>query len=206
MRKYKLGELIELCDERNSYVYSNFYGLNINKEFIPTWANTEGLDESKYKVVRKKRFVFSGMQTGRDECIRISMYNDAEPIIVSPAYTTFEITREDIVIPEYFFMLFLSKEKDRFGAFCSDGSIRSNLEQNLDFENRPYRFVDLESGDSLKLNPVEVQEAYKKIMNQRKDALLRHCYQYRIDYVEADINKDYNQVLTSYLIKRTKLH
>ena len=134
LKKYKIGKLISVCDERNSYGYTNFYGLNINKEFMTTWANTEGLDESKYKVVRKKRFVFSGMQTGRDECIRISMYNGEEPIIVSPAYTTFEVTREDIVIPEYFFMLFLSKEKDRFGAFCSDGSIRSNL----DWE----RFVD----------------------------------------------------------------
>ena len=128
LSKYKISELISVCDERNSYGYTSFYGLNINKEFMPTWANTEGLDESKYKVVRKKRFVFSGMQTGRDECIRISMYNGAEPIIVSPAYTTFEIAREDIVFPEYFFMLFLSKEKDRFGAFWSDGSIRSNLD------------------------------------------------------------------------------
>ena len=103
---------------------------------MPTWANTEGLDESKYKVVRKKRFVFSGMQTGRDGCIRISMYNGEEPIIVSPAYTTFEVSREDLVLPEYFFMLFLSKEKDRFGAFCSDGSIRSNLdwERFCDFD------------------------------------------------------------------------
>lgn len=136
LRKYKISELISVCDERNSYGYTSFYGLNINKEFMPTWANTEGLDESKYKVVRKKRFVFSGMQTGRDECIRISMYNGTEPIIVSPAYTTFEVTREDLVMPEYFFMLFLSKEKDRFGAFCSDGSIRSNL----DWE----RFVDFD--------------------------------------------------------------
>ena len=108
LTKYKIGELISFCDERNSYGYTSFYGLNINKEFMPTWANTEGLDKSKYKVVRKKRFVFSGMQTGRDECIRISMYNGTEPIIVSPAYTTFEISREDLVIPEYFFMLFLS--------------------------------------------------------------------------------------------------
>ena len=136
LKKYKIGKLISVCDERNSYGYTNFYGLNINKEFMPTWANTEGLDESKYKVVRKKRFVFSGMQTGRDECIRISMYDGEEPIIVSPAYTTFEVIREDLVIPEYFFMLFLSKEKDRFGAFCSDGSIRSNL----DWE----RFVDFD--------------------------------------------------------------
>ncbi|GAB6983065.1 restriction endonuclease subunit S [Prevotella dentasini] len=128
LKKYKLGELIELTDERNSYGYTNFYGLNITKEFMPTWADTEGLDESKYKVVRKKRFVFSGMQTGRDKCIRISMYDGEEPIIVSPTYTTFEISKENIVLPEYFFMLFLSKEKDRFGAFCSDGSIRSNLD------------------------------------------------------------------------------
>lgn len=136
LTKHKIGELISVCDERNSFGLTNFYGLNINKEFMPTVANTEGLDESKYKVVRNKRFVFSGMQTGRDECIRISMYNGGEPIIVSPAYTTFEVSREDLVIPEYFFMLFLSKEKDRFGAFCSDGSIRSNL----DWE----RFVDFD--------------------------------------------------------------
>ena len=148
LKKYKLGELVSLCDERNSYGYINFYGLNINKEFMPTWANTEGLDESKYKVVRKKRFVFSGMQTGRDECIRISMYDGEEPIIVSPAYTTFEVTREDLVIPEYFFMLFLSKEKDRFGAFCSDGSIRSNL----DWE----RFVDFD----ITLPSIEQQRKY----------------------------------------------
>ena len=148
LSKYKISKLISVCDERNSYGYTNFYGLNINKEFMPTWANTEGLDESKYKVVRKKRFVFSGMQTGRDECIRICMYNGEWPIIVSPAYTTFEIEREDIIIPEYFFMLFLSKEKDRFGAFCSDGSIRSNL----DWE----RFIDFD----ITLPSIEQQRKY----------------------------------------------
>lgn len=148
LSKYKISKLISVCDERNSYGYTNFYGLNINKEFMPTWANTEGLDESKYKVVRKKRFVFSGMQTGRDECIRISMYDGEEPIIVSPAYTTFEVIRENLVIPEYFFMLFLSKEKDRFGAFCSDGSIRSNL----DWE----RFVDFD----ITLPSIEQQRKY----------------------------------------------
>ena len=79
------------------------------------------------------------------------------------------------------------------------------LEQDLDFENRPYRFVDLETGDMLKLNPVEVQQRYRQLMAERKEAVLKHCYQYQIDYVEADINKDYNQILTSYLIKRSKM-
>lgn len=167
LTKYKLGELIELCDERNTYGYTNFCGLNINKEFMPTWANTEGLDESKYKVVRKRRFVFSGMQTGRDECIRISMYNGEEPIIVSPAYTTFEIAREDLVIPEYFFMLFLSKEKDRFGAFCSDGSIRSNL----DWE----RFVDFD----ITLPSIEQQRKYVDVYLSLQKNLA--AYQSKVD-------------------------
>jgi type I restriction enzyme S subunit len=79
LKKYKLGELIEVCDERNTFGLKKFYGLNIQKEFMPTVANTEGLDESKYKVVRKHRFVFSGMQTGRDVCIRIGMYINTPP-------------------------------------------------------------------------------------------------------------------------------
>ena len=167
LKKYKLGELISVCDERNSFGYTSFYGLNINKEFMPTWANTEGLDESKYKVVRKGRFVFSGMQTGRDECIRISMYNGTEPIIVSPAYTTFEVAREDIVIPEYFFMLFLSKEKDRLGAFCSDGSIRSNL----DWE----RFIDFD----ITLPDIERQRKYVNVYLSLQNNLA--AYQSKVD-------------------------
>ena len=37
------------------------------------------------------------------------------------------------------------------------------LEQNFDFDNRPYRFVDLETGESMKLNPVEIQEPYRPL-------------------------------------------
>lgn len=149
--KHKIGQLIKIVDERNSYGIKGFCGLNINKEFIPTVANTEGLDESKYKVVRKNRFVFSGMQTGRDECIRISMYLDCKPIIVSPAYTTFEIEDTNIVVPTYFFMIFLSKEKDRLGWFFSDGSVRSNLDWD--------RFCDIE----LDLPDLPTQQKYVDI-------------------------------------------
>lgn len=128
LSKHYIGDLIRIVDERNNVGLTDFYGINIDKEFMPTVANTEGLDEKKYKIVRKNRFVFSGMQTGRDQCIRISMYAEDKPVIVSPAYTTFEVCATNIVIPLYFFMLFLSKEKDRLGAFYSDGSIRSNLD------------------------------------------------------------------------------
>lgn len=151
LKKVKLGDLINVVDERNSIGSRDFYGININKEFMPTVADTTGLDETKYKVVRKNRFVYSGMQTGRDECIRISMYLQDKPIIVSPAYTTFEVTAQDIVLPEYFFMLFLSKEKDRLGWFYSDSSIRSNLDWD--------RFCEME----LSLPPIDLQKKYVDI-------------------------------------------
>lgn len=151
LNKYRVGDLIEIIDERNSFRITNFCGININKEFMPTAANTDGLDESKYKVVRRNRFVFSGMQTGRDQCIRISMYVNEEPIIVSPAYTTFEIKRHDLVIPCYFFMFFKSSEKDRLGAFYSDGSIRSNLDWD--------RFCDIK----IELPDLPTQEKYVKV-------------------------------------------
>lgn len=153
LTKYKIGNLISVIDERNDLGIRDFYGININKEFMPTAANTEGLDETKYKVVRKNRFVYSGMQTGRDECIRISMYTKEKPIIVSPAYVTFEVSAVDKVIPLYFFMKFLTKEKDRYGAFCSDGSIRSNLDWDV--------FCDIE----IDLPSISVQQKYVDIYN-----------------------------------------
>ena len=151
LSKCKIGELVTLVDERNNIGLREFYGLNIHKEFMPTVANTDTLDETKYKVVRKNRFVYSGMQTGRDECIRISMYKGDTPIIVSPAYLTFEVTAIDKIIPEYFFMLFLSPEKDRLGWFRSDGSIRSNLDWPV--------FCDFD----IELPPIEVQQKYVDI-------------------------------------------
>lgn len=167
LTKHKIGQLINIVDERNIYGIKSFYGININKEFMPTVANTEGLDESNYKVVRENRFVFSGMQTGRDECIRISMYLGKEPIIVSPAYTTFEVEATNIVLPTYFFMIFLSKERDRLGWFYSDGSIRSNLDWD--------RFCDME----LDLPDIPTQQKYVDIYK----ALVanQQCYEHGLE-------------------------
>ena len=192
LTKHKIGGLISVCDERNSLGLTNFYGLNINKEFMPTVANTEGLDESKYKVVRNKRFVFSGMQTGRDKCIRISMYNGINPIIVSPAYTTFEIAREDIVLPEYFFMLFLSREKDRFGAFCSDGSIRSNL----DWE----RFCDFD----ITLPDIDTQRKYVNVYLSLQENL--STYQSKVEELKLVCDGYIEDLKKSYHLERLGKH
>ncbi len=80
------------------------------------------------------------------------------------------------------------------------------IEEELDLDDRPYRFVDMESGDVVKLNPVEIRDQYKQQYAAIKKELKERCDRYRIDYVEADINKGFQDVLTSYLIKRMRLH
>ncbi len=78
-------------------------------------------------------------------------------------------------------------------------------ELDFEFENRPYNFIDMESGEELKVHPHEIKESYLKAVSAYTKELKLKCGQYRIDFVEADINEGFNTVLSSYLIKRSKL-
>lgn len=78
-------------------------------------------------------------------------------------------------------------------------------ELEFEFENRPYRFIDLETGEEVKLHPNEIKENYLKQMGEFKKELMLRAAQYHIDFIEADINEGFNQVLLSYLIKRSKM-
>ena len=113
---------------------------------MPTVADTNNLDNTKYKIVERGNFVFSGMQTGRDICIRIALYDKEEPILLSPAYTTFRIKDENKILSQYLFIQFNRFEMDRYGWFLSDGSIRSNLDWD--------RFCDIK----IPLPSIEIQK------------------------------------------------
>lgn len=78
-------------------------------------------------------------------------------------------------------------------------------ELELDFENRPYRFIDMESGEELKLNPTDVKENYLKHISDYTADLKLKCAQYKIDFVEADINQGFDKVLYAYLVKRSSM-
>jgi len=75
-------------------------------------------------------------------------------------------------------------------------------ELEFEFENRPYHFIDMETGEELKLNPNQVKENYLKSINAYKEELELKCGQYQIDFVEADINEGFDKVLYAYLVKR----
>jgi uncharacterized protein (DUF58 family) len=78
-------------------------------------------------------------------------------------------------------------------------------ELEFDFKNRPYRFVDLESGEEIKLNPNEIRDQYVASMRNFTEELKLRCAQYRIDLIEADITEPFAKVLFNYLIKRSRL-
>lgn len=111
----------------NRYSLKHLRGVDKNKTFINTVASTGGLDLSKYKVIQTHQFVYSGMQTGRDMCIRVAL-NSGSDIIVSPAYSIFEVKDESEVVPEYLMLLFSNPEIDRLGWYKSDSSVRANLD------------------------------------------------------------------------------
>lgn len=135
--KAKVGDFLDVVDKRNSeQAYSGVQGININKEFFPTVANVDESNTRNYKVVEQNQFAFSGMQTGRDKCIRIALNEEPNPIIVSPAYTVLKIKAENSVLTHYIMMWFSRKQVDRFGWFASDGSIRSNLDLERFLEMR----------------------------------------------------------------------
>lgn len=197
LNKVKIGSLIAEYNLKNTENCSYpFYGINILKEFMPSVANTDNVDKSKYKLVSKGVFVFSGMQTGRDNCIRIGLFDEDKTVLISPAYTTFKVV-SDLVLPEYLFMIFKSTEKDRFGAFLSDGSIRSNLDWEV--------FCNIE----LDLPSIEIQKKYVAIYNSMVANL--RSYEKNLDelklvcegYIE-DLRKNRPISLKGHLIESTE--
>lgn len=77
-------------------------------------------------------------------------------------------------------------------------------ELNFDFSNRPKRFVDVETGEHVNLYADNIKETYEEAVVQYFSELKLKCGQYRIKYVEADINEGFNKILTTYLVERQK--
>jgi len=79
-----------------------------------------------------------------------------------------------------------------------------NKELDFDYPNRPHRFIDLETRSELKLNPIDVKEAYIQAIQQFQKELKFRCQQYRVDYVNADVDEGYYPILRAFLERRKK--
>lgn len=79
-------------------------------------------------------------------------------------------------------------------------------ELDFEFENRPYVFVDMENGEQVRLQPNQVKEYYTKQVAAFTEQLKLKCLQFKIDFVEADINMGFHQILQTWMVKRAKMN
>lgn len=130
LSKYKLGELIEITDERNysgKYLLDSVKGISTEKAFIDTKANMDGVPLDSYKVVNPGEFSYVPDTSRRGDKIALAFNNSVGAVLISSIYTTFTICRKDKLLPEYLYMFFNRPEFDRYSRFNSWGSARETF-------------------------------------------------------------------------------
>lgn len=130
MTEYKrLGDYIREVNVRNRELkVTNLLGLSMFKQFRPSTSNIVGVDLTKYKVVDRNVFAFDPMSVIRVHKVPIAINDTNDPIIVSPAYYTFEVIDSFQLLPQYLMMWFQRTEFDRYADFKSDAAVRGGYD------------------------------------------------------------------------------
>lgn len=154
LKKIKLGDYIEQCDEKNvDGLFSLEYvkGISTQKEFIETKANMDGVSLNGYKIVKPGFFSYVPDTSRRGDKISLAFNDSNIEILVSSISVVFKVINEKELLSEYLFMYFNRPEFDRYSRYNSFGSAREpfNWEDMCDIE--------------LELPPIEIQRKYVEI-------------------------------------------
>lgn len=126
-KRIPLKDLLVDVDVRNEgESVKTVYGVTMAKKFIPSVANLDGLNLSKYKLVAKGQLACNFMHVGRDESLPIAINNTENPILVSPAYFVFDTKTSDC-LAEYVLMWLSREESGRYCWYISDTSVRGGF-------------------------------------------------------------------------------
>ena len=189
LKSIKLKDCIFEVDTRNTNLeVNNLLGVTINKVFIPSVANINGTDLSKYKIVNKNQFVCGLMQVSRDEGVAMALYKNDNKAIVSPAYYVFEVF-SDIVIPEYLELIFCSSEFDREATFNAVGGVRGtltwedfcNIEISIPSLDEQKKFVNRYNTI---VNRIDVLERLNEKLHNVANLIFQNTFEANMDTVE----------------------
>lgn len=188
--KYKLGELIQIHDERNvelAYGLNDVKGISIQKEFIETKADMSGVSLKPYILVKPGCFAYVTVTSRNGEKITIAHNNTNNTYIISSSYIVFRVKRTDLLLPDYLFMYFKRSEFDRYARYNSWGSARETFswEEMCD--------IDIELPD------IAIQQKYVDIYNAMLEN--QRCYESALEdlklvcdaYIE-ELSKDYQSI------------
>lgn len=198
--KYKLGDLIEQSDERNTenkYTLDNVKGISIQKIFIETKANMEGVSLKPYKLVKTDDFAYVTVTSRNGEKITLAHNITEDTYIVSSSYIVFRVKRDDLLLSDYLFMYFNRFEFDRFSRFNSWGSAR----ETFSWED----FCDID----IDLPSLEIQKKYVDIYNAMVSN--QDCYERGLDdlkltcdaYIE-NLSNDIYRPIGNYIERNKK--
>ncbi len=126
---HRLGDHIREVNVRNRELkVTRLLGLSMTKQFRPSTSNIVGVDLSNYKIVNQNTFAFDPMSVIRVHKVPIAINDMATPIIVSPAYYTFEVSDTSKLLPQYLMMWIMRPEFDRYADFKSDSAVRGGYD------------------------------------------------------------------------------
>lgn len=205
----RIGDYVREVKIKNKDLsITDLRGINIDKYFMPSVANTVGTDMSKYKVVKKGQFACNRMHVGRDKRLPVSLHKENESIIVSPAYTVFEVVDESVLDAEYLMMWFSRSEFDREAWFYTDSDVRGGLGLN-DFLDIKIPVIPIEHQKELVLeyNTILNRIKLNQKMITKMDKLAEACYKELVSYMQEYSDEVYQGTLSDLIeIKYGKDH
>ena len=196
----RIGDFIELVDQRNSELKVDLLlGLSINKEFIPSVANTVGTNMKNYKIIRKNQFACSIMQVRRDGKMPVALLKEFDEAIISQAYPVFEIVDEKLLLPDYLMMWFSRKEFDREATFHAVGGVRGSLEWE-DFLNFELPVPTIERQQEIVteyntvVNRITLNEQLNLKLEETAQAMYKHWFvdfEFPVDLCQSEPVEDH---------------
>ncbi|MCW5518062.1 restriction endonuclease subunit S [Muriicola sp. Z0-33] len=178
----KIGEFIRQCNDRNEEGSIDLLlGVNLDKKFMPSVANINGTDLTKYKIIRKGQFGCKLMSVGRDKKLPISRLTHKDIAIISTAYFVFEVIDENHLLPEYLMMWFKRSESDRFLWFLSGGDIRGRITWD-DLCSLPIKVPSIEKQQQIVneyntiINRIALNEQLNQKLEETAQALYKHWF------------------------------
>lgn len=209
LSRHKLGELIQLCDDRNSdniYTLSDVKGISIKKEFIETKADMAGVSLAPYILVRPDSFAYVTVTSRNGEKITLAHNTTKDTYIVSSSYVVFSVSRPDLLLSDYLFVYFNRPEFDRYSRFNSWGSARETFswEDMCDIDialpdiEQQRKYVDVYLALQNNLS------AYQSKVEELKTVYTGYIENLRRDYV--DNHSDKMVRIGDYITKRNEIN
>lgn len=163
LTKYKLGELIKLEDDRNSdglFTLEDVKGISIQKRFIETKADMQGVSLSPYILVKPDFFAYVTVTSRNGEKITLAHNTTNNTYIVSSSYVVFSVSSPKLIDSDYLFMFFNRPEFDRYSRYNSWGSARET------FSWDDMRDIDIELPDLTTQR--KYVEVYKSLLSNQQ--------------------------------------